>query len=73
MAFYAIDITPLLNIMLSAIADVDEMVVFADDITSVGKLFSLKQWWDKILSIGSQFRYFPQPAKSWLICERRTS
>jgi len=41
MAVYSIGITPLLNIMLSTIADIqDQMAAFADDITSVGKLLS---------------------------------
>ncbi|XP_066919036.1 uncharacterized protein [Clytia hemisphaerica] len=68
MAVYAIGITPLLNIMLSIIADIpDKMAAFADDITSVGKLLSLKRWWSRITTVGPHFGYFPQPTKSWLI------
>ena len=71
MAFYAIGIIPLLNIMLLTIADEDEIAEFADDIIFVGKLLSLKQRWDKMISIGLQFRYFPQPVLVY--CERRAS
>ena len=68
MAVYAIGITPLLDIMLSTIAEIhDQMAAFADDVTSVGKLLSLKKWWVEITSIGPHFGYFPQPTKSWLI------
>ena len=68
MAVYAIGITPLLNMLLSTIADIqDQMAAFADDITSVGKLLSLRQWWTQITNIGPHFGYFPQPTKSWLI------
>jgi len=43
MAVYSIGITPLLNIMLSTIADIqDQMAAFADDITSVGNCFHSK-------------------------------
>ena len=54
--------------LLSTIADFhDQMAAFADDITSVGKLLSLRQWWTQITNIGPHFGYFPQPTKSWLI------
>ncbi|XP_066921132.1 uncharacterized protein [Clytia hemisphaerica] len=68
MAIYALGITPMMNIMLMAIADKhNKMVGFADDITAAGDIQSLKQWWDLLLEIGPAYGYFPQPSKSWLI------
>ncbi len=68
MAVYAIGITPLLNIMfIYSARPGTPAAAFADDVTSVGKLLSLKQWWLRITTIGPHFGYFPQPTKSWLI------
>ena len=68
MAVYAIGLTPLLTELLSTIAEIeDQMAAFADDITSVGKLVSLRSWWNQITTIGPHFGYYPQPKKSWLI------
>ena len=68
MAVYAIGIKPLLNMLLSTKADIqDQMAAFADDKTSVGKLLSLRWWRTQITTIGPHYGYFPQPTKSWLI------
>ena len=47
--------------------DDTKMVAFADDLTGVGKLTTLKNWLDTLYSIGPKFGYEPQPTKSWLI------
>ena len=70
MAIYAISLTPLLDMTMNVLMNVDDntkMVAFADNLTGVGKLTTLKDWWDTLYSIGPKFGYEPQPAKSWLI------
>ena len=55
MAIYAIGLTPLLDMMLNVLMNVDDntkMVAFADDLTGVGKLTTLKNWWDTLLNLG---------------------
>ena len=42
-------------------------VWFADDATAGGKLTQLREWWDKIVSLGPTFGYF---ANTWLIVKR---
>ena len=70
MAVYAIGLTPLLNMMLH-IVDGNKMVAFADDVTAVGKLQSLRAWWDNLMELGPMFGYTPQPTKSWLIVKEQ--
>ena len=67
MAVYATGITPLLNDLMSILAEQDKMAAFADDITATGKCRSLRTWWDNLATQGPHFGYFPQPKKSWLI------
>ena len=66
MAIYAIEITPLIDIMFENIAAI-RVAAFADDLSAVGKGEGLKPWWDALAEIGPSFGYFPQPKKSWLI------
>ena len=40
---------------------------FADDATAVGPLSSLFQWWQHLSSVGPDFSYFPNAAKTVLI------
>ena len=42
-------------------------VWLADDATGAGKLFDLKNWWDKVSSEGKKYGYHVKPSKSWLI------
>ena len=62
MAIYAIGLTPLIEMLMHLLADFDDnikMVAFADDLTGVGHLQSLKNWWDMLCEVGPKFRYYP--------------
>ena len=74
MAIYAIGLTPLLEMLMHLLADFDDntkMVAFADDLTGVGHLQSLKNWWEMLCEVGQKFGYYPQSAKSWLIVKEK--
>ena len=64
MAIYAIGILPLIHHLA------DESVKqswFADDASVGGNLVGIHQWWEKLVSVGPMYGYFPNPTKSWLI------
>ena len=65
MVMYAIATIPLIH-QLSEAAPVKQMW-FADDATAGGQIQQLKQWWDRLVKMGPDFKYFVNAAKSWLI------
>ena len=74
MAIYAIGLTPLLEMLVHILIDTEDntkMVAFADDLTGVGGLRTLKDWWKTLCELGPKFGYYPQPTKSWLIVKER--
>ena len=46
-------------------------VVFADDFTIAGSLNSIKDYWDKLTTIGLKYGYFPKLTKSYLIVKEK--
>ena len=40
---------------------------YADNASAGGTLEHLHQWWDKLVRVGSDFGYFPNGQKSWLV------
>ena len=49
MAFYAIAISPLLDILIMATSDNhNKMSAFADDVSASGKIISLREWWSHL-------------------------
>ena len=44
---------------LSLIHELKPQVWFSDDATAGGKLTQLREWWDKIVSLGPTFGYLP--------------
>ena len=68
MASYGIGLTPLLDRLLNSKSEEDEwkQSAFADDISAIGKLLSLRKWWDLINEYGPYIGYFPKSSKSWL-------
>ena len=40
---------------------------YADDAAAVGKIMDLRDWWDKLTSLGPRYGYFPNPSKTWLV------
>ena len=45
-------------------------VTFADDLTVAGKLADIKNFWDKLSTIGPKYGYFPKSIKSYLIVKK---
>ena len=45
--------------------------VFEDDISAVGSLNSIKDYWGKLTAIGPKYGYFPKPTKSYLIVKEK--
>lgn len=66
MAMYAIAVNPLIHQLNQ---DTAKQVWFTDDATAGGKLNNLRDWWDCLTSIGPDYGYFPNTAKTWLIEE----
>ena len=64
---YALGLTPLLSSINSnnTVNLID--VAFADDLTSVGKLHELIEWWKNVLHYGPYLGYYVNESKSWLI------
>ena len=59
----AYGILPILHSLLDFILTNDLLtreVAFADDVAVVGKLADIKNFWDKLVTIGPKNRYFPK-------------
>lgn len=70
MAVYAIGVVPLISSLkadnrMSGV----KLEAYADDFSGAGKLAELRRWWDKLSETGPAYGYFPNSAKSWLICK----
>ena len=63
MAMYAIGTLPLIN----KISGEEAQSWYADDASASGKVSDLRRWWNKLLSIGPLFDYYPNPCKTWLL------
>ena len=46
-------------------------VVFPDYFTIAGSLNSIKDYWDKLTTIGLKYGYFPKLTKSYLIVKEK--
>ena len=66
MGMYAIGLMPMLTMLLQNVKDVIQ-VAFADDLTGIGQIDALKNWWDKLLDIGKYVGYHVNESKSCLI------
>ena len=64
MAMYAIAVNPLIHRLKQ---DTTKQIWFADDATAGGKLNSLREWWDRLTTIGPDYGYFPNALKTSLI------
>ncbi len=42
-------------------------VWYADDASAAGKLQSLREWWNRLTSLGPGFGYFANASKTWLV------
>ena len=67
MPMYALATIPLIK-QLDQIVD---QVWYADDASGVGKINSLRRWWDKICIRGPAYDYFANANKTWLVTKER--
>ena len=65
MPIYAVATVPLIR-KLEIDNDARQMW-YADDACATGTLENLRTWWDKIMSEGPAFGYYPKASKSWLV------
>ena len=63
MAMFALAMVPLINKLRGQA----QQIWYADDASAGGKMKELRAWWDKITELGSEYGYFPNPAKTWLV------
>ena len=42
-------------------------VWYADDAAAVGKILDLRDWWERLSTIGPSYGYFPNASKTWLV------
>ena len=63
MPLYALATIPLINNLKGEV----KQVWYADDASASGSLPSLREWWDKLGSIGPAFGYLVNASKTWLI------
>ena len=71
---YALGILPMLYYLLDLVLTNDlqtREVAFDDDFTVAGKLTDIKNFWDKLATIGSRYRYFPISTKSYFLVKKK--
>ena len=67
MAMYAIGILPLIHHLNRTSV---HQVWYADDAAALGKLFTIRSWWEELQCHGPLFGYYLKSTKSWLIVKR---
>lgn len=63
MPMYALATIPLIRELIGTC----KQFWYADDAAVVGKLTDLRDWWDRLVTLGPQYGYFPNPSKTWLV------
>lgn len=63
MPFYALSMMPLIQ----QIHGIATQAWYADDAQACGNLFSLRQWWDQLVSKGPSYGYYANASKTILI------
>ena len=69
MAMYAISTVPLIHRLSK---ETIKQAWFADDASAVGDLSALREWWDRLVQIGPEYGYHPNPPKTWLIVKEES-
>ena len=62
MPLYALATIPMIN-KLSIV----KQLWYADDASASGHLVSIREWWDKLKSLGPSFGYHVNASKTWLV------
>ena len=63
MPMYAISLIP----VIQHLRGMAKQVWYADDAAAGGRICQLKNWWDKLCSVGRPFGYNVNATKSWLV------
>ena len=63
MPMYALATIPLIK----KLAGNHRQIWYADDAAAVGKIVDLREWWDRLSTLGPSFGYFPNASKTWLV------
>ena len=71
MGMYVLGLMPLLSSIISNNTGNLIHVAFADDLTCVGKIHELIEWWKNVLHYGPYLGYFVNESKSWLIIKEK--
>ena len=66
MGMHALGLMPLLSSIISNNTENLIHVAFADDLTGVGKIHELTEWWENVLHYGLYLDYYVNESKSWL-------
>ena len=66
MGMYALGLMPLLSSIISSNTENLIHVAFADDLTGVGKIHELTEWWENVSHYGLYLDYYVNESKSWL-------
>ena len=53
--------------VLPLIDHLSQQVWFADDASAGGRLGQIREWWDRLISLGPSYGYLANPSKTWLI------
>jgi len=67
MMMYAVAVLPLIR----SLEDSHQWIQnwYADDSSCIGELSSVRQWFDRLLSDGPAYGYFPEPCKAFLVVQ----
>ena len=74
MGMYVLGLMPLLSSVISNntgnLIVTFKHVALADDLTCVGKIHELIEWWKNLLHYGPYLGYYVKESKSWLIIKK---
>jgi len=67
MMMYAVAVLPLIH----SLEDFHQWIQnwYTDDSSCIGELSSVMRWFDRLLSDGPAYRYFPEPCKTVLVVQ----
>ena len=71
---HVIAIIPLILMLVAEanqVVNITNTAAYADDLTAVGAIICLRNWWETLCRLGPKFGYFPEGRKSWLIVKEK--
>ena len=73
MIFYALGVKPLVDELDDYIdKDLCNQSWYADDSSAAGKLREIRKWWQKLITLGPRYGYYPKASKTHLILKDRS-